>query len=212
MKNKSFRSALAIGTALVLILPLLSVAAPPTGIEPLAARTSATSRPSAENADAGPSERSFPFDRLEVGPTPLVNRDAAARTQPVYGRLPLSFEANQGQTDSRVKFLSRGGGSTLFLTSTEAVVVLTRPVAKSKRGKFSLVKPDLTQPGKVTRTIVRMGLFGANPAPRVAGLEELPGKVNYFIGNDPAKWRTNVPTYKAEFYRLHARLFHVPRR
>jgi hypothetical protein len=38
-----------------------------------------------------------------------------------YGKLPLSFEANQGQTDARVKFLSRGSGYTLFLTSDEAV-------------------------------------------------------------------------------------------
>src|SRR5206468_683713 len=36
---------------------------------------------------------------------------------------------------------------------------------------------------------------GANSEPRVSGLEELPGKANYFIGNDPAKWRPNVPTY-----------------
>jgi hypothetical protein len=40
-----------------------------------------------------------------------------------------------------------------------------------------------------------MQLLGANMASRVVGTGELPGKVNYFIGNDPAKWRTNVPTY-----------------
>ncbi len=87
-----------------------------------------------------------------------------------YGQLPLSFEANQGQTDARVKFLSRGRDRTLFLTSTEAVL-------RTKGG------------------VVRMKLEGANPAPRVAGLEELPGKTNYFIGSDPAKWHSNVPTF-----------------
>jgi hypothetical protein len=35
---------------------------------------------------------------------------------------------------------------------------------------------------------------GANPAPKVTGFDELPGKANYFIGNDPKKWRTDVPT------------------
>ena len=40
-----------------------------------------------------------------------------------------------------------------------------------------------------------MQLAGANAAPQVIGAEELPGKVNYFKGNDPKKWRTNVPTY-----------------
>src|ERR1700688_4607580 len=44
-----------------------------------------------------------------------------------YGKLPLSFEANQGQTDSQVKFLSRGSGYALYLTPTEAVLSLREP-------------------------------------------------------------------------------------
>jgi hypothetical protein len=40
-----------------------------------------------------------------------------------------------------------------------------------------------------------MQLLGAKPAPQVIGVEKLPGKSNYFIGNNPKKWRTNVPTY-----------------
>ena len=54
--------------------------------------------------------------------------DAATevRMSEAYGKLPLYFEANQGQTDQRVKFLSRGSGHTLFLTSTEAVLVLAK--------------------------------------------------------------------------------------
>ena len=92
-----------------------------------------------------------------------------------YGQLPLIFEANAGQIDGEVKFLSRGRGYTLFLTPDEAVLALVKA------------------PGD--QTVLRMTLVGASPSPRVTGLEELPGKVNYFIGNDPAKWRTNVPTY-----------------
>src|SRR5438132_10642748 len=51
---------------------------------------------------------------------------ARARVNATYGRLPLYFEANQGQTDPQVKFLARGAGQALFLTSTEAVLVLTK--------------------------------------------------------------------------------------
>ena len=47
-----------------------------------------------------------------------------ARIAEAYGKLPLSFEANQGQTDSNVKFLSRGSGYSLFLTANEAVLSL----------------------------------------------------------------------------------------
>ena len=91
-----------------------------------------------------------------------------------FAQLPLSFEANEGQVDGSVKFLSRGSGYSLFLTATEAVLSL----AVERRS-----------------AVLGMQLVGANPEPRMEGLEELPGKVNYLIGNDPEKWRTNVPTY-----------------
>src|SRR5208283_2837952 len=51
----------------------------------------------------------------------------SVRMRNAYGGLPLSFEENRGQTDPRVKFLARGGGYALFLTSTEAVLKLRAP-------------------------------------------------------------------------------------
>jgi hypothetical protein len=48
---------------------------------------------------------------------------------------------------------------------------------------------------RASDAVLRMRLVGANPHARVSGLEELPGKSNYFIGNDAKKWRTNVPSY-----------------
>src|SRR3989449_814376 len=55
-----------------------------------------------------------------------------------YGKLPLSFEANQGQTDSQVQFLARGGGDTLFLTSTEAGLSLQgRQASTRAESKFA---------------------------------------------------------------------------
>ena len=113
-----------------------------------------------------------------------------------YGKLPLSFEANQGQTDSRVKFLSRGSGYTLFLTSTEAVLSLRKPgsIADSKAG-HSPSNPQSEIRNAKSGAVLRMQLVGANSQPEVTGAEELPGKVNHFIGSDPAKWQTGVPTY-----------------
>src|SRR5580693_1279257 len=99
--------------------------------------------------------------------------------------LPLSFEANHGQTGSSVKFLSRGDGYALFLTQDSAVFKL-RPSVKNK--------PPV---------LVRMKLAGAQPA-QVFGAEALPGKVNYFIGADPAKWTSGVATYgKVEYKQVY---------
>ncbi len=109
-----------------------------------------------------------------------------------YGKLPLSFEPNQGQTDSRVKFLSRGSGYTLFLTSTEAVLTLRSPRAKpSAADHGAATRPE----PPANRDVLRIRLVGANPAPQMTGLDALPGKSNYFIGKDPQKWRKNVPHY-----------------
>src|SRR5216684_8132341 len=109
-----------------------------------------------------------------------------------YGKLPLYFEANRGQTDPEVKFLVRGPQQTLFLTSTEAVMVVTKrdPPAGEPATHG---KPK--RRGPATGTVLRMTFAGANPTARVTGLEELTGRANYFIGNDPSKWQTNVPTY-----------------
>jgi hypothetical protein len=35
----------------------------------------------------------------------------------------------------------------------------------------------------------------------MVGLDPLPGIVNYFIGDDPSKWRTNIPTYQKVGYK-----------
>ncbi len=115
------------------------------------------------------------------------------RPRQTYATLPLSFEANRGQTVPKVKFLSRGNGYGLFLSSTEAVLRLRKPAAPGETdSQTAAATPPAT---------LRMKLGGANEAPQVEGLDELPGKSNYFIGNDPTKWRTNIPSYAKVKYR-----------
>ncbi len=109
-----------------------------------------------------------------------------------YGKLPLRFEANRGQTDSRVQFVSRGSGYTLFLTSGEAVLTLAKPAAKQNSQDHVL---GSARDGASRQAVVRLQLSGANPQPAVTQEDELPTRSNYFIGSDPAKWRTNVPNY-----------------
>jgi len=110
-----------------------------------------------------------------------------------YGKLPMSFEANQGQTDASVQFLSRGSGYSLFLTSGNAMLVLSKNTEPAT-GKHE-VPPRRDAGPERKSTTVQMQLVGANADAQASGEEELPGKSNYFIGNDPAKWRTNIPTY-----------------
>jgi hypothetical protein len=105
--------------------------------------------------------------------------------------LPLFFEANQGQSDPRVRFISRGTGYTLFLTPTELTLVEDRTKVGGRQ-KLALSSEDSTAPPP---TPVHMKLVGSNPSPKLTGVDQLPGKVNYLIGNDPRTWHTSVPLY-----------------
>jgi len=100
----------------------------------------------------------------------------------LYGALPLGFEANRGQSDPAVNFLARGQGYALFLTGHEAVLTL-RGAAKDK------------VPSAVAPATLRLKLDGANAHAIARGVDELPGKANYFLGNVPSQWHTDVPTY-----------------
>ena len=124
-----------------------------------------------------------------------------------YSKLPLAFENNEGQTDSRVKFLSRGAGYTLFLTADEAVLSLPANNANDKRPRTN-GRNESQQPLLVGRQlpsseseqqsgnlILGMKLVGSGPHATVSGVGELPTKSNYFLGNDPNKWRTNLANY-----------------
>jgi len=114
-----------------------------------------------------------------------------------YGKLPLSFEENQGQTAREVRYVSHGSGYELFLTPQEVVLAL-RPnkqldLSPLHRAASIRAFREARQAGQVSA--IRMRLEGANPETRIAGMDQLPGKTNYFIGNDPKKWHTDVPSY-----------------
>ena len=102
--------------------------------------------------------------------------DAAtqAHLTAAYGQLPLSFEANKGQTDPRVNFLAQGAGYSAFLTPTSAVMELQQGDGGN---------------------VVTMKLVGASPTSHAVGLDKQAGVSNYFIGNDPSKWHTNIANY-----------------
>lgn len=119
-----------------------------------------------------------PLLRSVYAEIPLATKKQLIGT---YHRLPLSFEVNNGQVNPQVNFMARGSGYTLFLTQTDAVLSL-----------HSATIPE-------NKTVLRMQLIDANSKSNITGLEELPGKVNYFISNSK-KWRTNIPTFGKVLY------------
>src|SRR5258708_6187198 len=114
----------------------------------------------------------------------------------LYGHQPLSFERNDGQTDAQVKFISRGDGYTLFLTSADAVLALRRPGTAADVGS----KPSESKPEKVESETLRIRLVGANPGAQIEATDQLAGKSNYFVGKDPPQCHTNIPPYTRTKY------------
>src|SRR5215217_9011754 len=120
-------------------------------------------------------------------PAVAMSSPTKAKIPERFGELSLSFEINEGQTDSAVKFLSHGPGYELFLTANAAVLSLRKqaaPDAKTREG-----------------SVLRLEMMGVGAAPQIEGQDELPGKINYFIGNNPENWRRNIPTYRKVRYK-----------
>jgi hypothetical protein len=111
---------------------------------------------------------------------------------------PVGFEQNVGQvSDAQQQFVARGPNSAFFLASTTGTLVLqptpATPDVSPRAGDSDPL--SLPAPNPVPPAVVQMQFVGANPGARAAGLEQLPGTTNYFLGSDPRQWYTGVPTY-----------------
>jgi hypothetical protein len=113
-----------------------------------------------------------------VAPAAATTRSALVSG---YGKVPLGFEPNRGQAPAEALFVARASGYTLGLTA---------------RGMF------VTLPGRDDRAsdVLRIQFEGSNSDPDLTGIDELPGKTNYLIGNDPSGWRTGIPNYGGVSY------------
>ena len=134
-------------------------------------------------------------------------RAASGRIQANSRALPLAFERNQGQSDSQVEYMARGDGYILFLTANDAVFSFHPSSAQSKTsgGRRTIERRTMNPPNPGNGKsdfggVIRMQLAGANSLPKIAASERLVGTINYFLGNDPSKWQTNVAHYARVSY------------
>ncbi len=172
------------------------------------------------NSSSGTPVRETPFRRPAEDETEFPGlafpngssgtRDMQAAADKPFGSVPFYFEQNMGQADPSFDFVARGSGYTLGLSATEAVMALPIPdnrvspmeldrLPPEERAKLDPtgrpfdVPPVADAPGSPEQ--LRMQIVGADPQGRAAGVNPLVTKINYFIGNDPNQWHTNVPTF-----------------
>jgi len=97
-----------------------------------------------------------------------------------YGKLPLSFITNEGQTDEAVRYYAQGAGYGFFFTQKGATLSFAE--------------------GKGRGHALALDFLGANPDATLTAQERLSGEVNYLIGDDPAKWEHGLPTHGELLY------------
>ncbi len=102
-----------------------------------------------------------------------------ADLNPKLTKLKVSFINNQGQADKRVKFYAHTVGGTVFITDDGKIVYSFLPIENEKPARGFVLKEELVD-GNVAR---------------VKGERKAITNVNYFKGNDPSKWKRNLPTY-----------------
>ncbi len=119
-----------------------------------------------------------------------------------YGKLPLYFIKNNGQVDGKVSFYERGAGHATFFTSDGVVLSLTKKDGKSEKPSFKkdILGLETEKPDKSTSEAVSLSFVGANSKAKITADDKMSGKVNYFVGNEKSKWRSNIPTYGVVTY------------
>jgi YD repeat-containing protein len=110
-----------------------------------------------------------------------------------FGRLPIAFVPNAGQTDPSVRYQARGLHGNLFFGAGELTMALRPPTRDKTPPKDG--SPRRQKPKNIPPAELQQRWIGAQPTAELAGTLDLPGRANFLIGNDPAKWRTNLATY-----------------
>ncbi len=148
------------------------------------------------------------FSLFPRSPDQFLTLDFPECRQPLaprFTRNPLMFEENLGQHDAQVKFSCRAPGCDLFLTATESVFVFfecPKPLHR-RTPPFSMSEPPMSAKRQAPSParVLRMGFSAANPNPSISGDDRLRASLNYYIGNNPSRWRTNISTFEKVRYR-----------
>ena len=112
-----------------------------------------------------------------------VSPETKARIVGAYGRLPLAFIPNAGQTNEKIRLYAQGPGFNFAFLRGETL--------------FSFTK---TEQGKTRGCAVALRFLGARPGVEPQGGRPGTGRINYLLGNDPTQWRSNLPTYEEVLY------------
>jgi hypothetical protein len=119
---------------------------------------------------------------------------------------PTAFVQNLGQWPENVLFRADAGGVIVWITRSGLIYQFNRPIEpiEAAPGAITDTLPEGSEAGVLNArrdpfetSLIKADFVGANLAPDVAAEGPLDYRCNYIIGNDPNRWRTDVPTYRS---------------
>ncbi|MEE9554856.1 MAG: hypothetical protein V3W18_11210, partial [candidate division Zixibacteria bacterium] len=136
----------------------------------------------------------------------LTSDKQMAMTNP--SSMPLAFTENRGQFGDKTLFKANAGGATFYFCPDEVAYLFIRDTDELLEDEV-FGRPEIPgMPGEMNRPrykresmLIKAQFIGAYPTPEVIGAERLPHNNNYFLGNDPDKWHTDVANYSAIIYK-----------
>lgn len=167
-----------------------------------------------EPAEGPTGSRGGPDAAADDGGAPPGTEVREAEARRAFGQLPMRYEENRGQHDPRARYVARQGALTLFATDAGPVLALRVPEApQGSEGAPSALGParpalalerraaEPREPAPARVWGLRLVLEGARESAPIEPSEPLLTRSNYFIGNDPSRWITDIPNYAALRYR-----------
>lgn len=138
----------------------------------------------------------------EYGKTAHENHLSRKQINEAYGNISLNFEPNRGQAASSIKYIARSKQYALLLSQKEALFVLNQKNSPNQQNLSSASLNGLEhEQVPVQQTVVKMSVVDANAQAELSGVNELTCKSNYFIGNNPKAWKTDIPNYAKVQYK-----------
>jgi hypothetical protein len=115
-----------------------------------------------------------------------------AGTGAIFERQRPLFIENRGQWDRRARYLLRAPGLDLWLADNEVIYDLHSLLLSGR--KENMPAPEAESRHRVGH-VVRMKFLGAASGAAARGIDRKEGVCNYFIGNDPSHWASDIPLY-----------------
>jgi len=130
-----------------------------------------------------------------------VKHGIDSKTKVSYMNIPLFFIENQGQLPKKVRYCEKGKGHEILFAEDGVYFSLLSSHGKMQKHENSQMATKNVTKNPKRYVNFELSFLNAKPHPQIIGEGEKTGKVNYFKGKDPNKWKINIPTYGAVTYK-----------